>query len=40
MLLQLRDLHSACGGMAAYAVIFAAEIRRHGRDSVETVTVC
>ena len=37
MHVQLRDLHSACGGMAAYAVIFAAETSTHGRTDVETV---
>ena len=37
--MQLRDLHYACGGMAAYAVIFAAEISTHGRTDVETVII-
>lgn len=36
MLVQFRELKSACGGMAAYAVIFAAEASSHGRDSVDT----
>ena len=37
MLVQFRDLKSACGDMAAYAVIFAAEASSHGRHSVDTV---
>lgn len=37
MLVRSRDLKSACGGMAAYAVIFAAETSSHGRDSVGRV---
>ena len=37
MYVQLKDLHSACVGMAAYAVIFAAEVCTHGRTDVESV---
>ena len=36
MLVQFIDLKSDCGGMAVYAVIFAAEASSHGRDSVDT----
>lgn len=37
--MQLKNLHSACGGMAAYAVVFAVEVHNRGRKNVETLTI-
>ena len=34
--MQFRDLQKACGGMGAYAVLFAAETSKHGRESMQT----
>ena len=36
--MQFRDLQRACGGLGAYAVLFAAETSKHGRESVQTYT--
>ena len=40
VLVQLKGLQSACGGMAAYAVLFAAEVSTaHGKKDVETMVI-
>jgi hypothetical protein len=37
MLVQFRDLKSACGGISSYAVISAAEAGSHGQDCVDMI---
>ena len=38
VLMQFRDLQKACGGPGAYAVLFAVETSKHGRESVQIYT--
>lgn len=37
--MQFRNLQTACGALSAYAVPFAAETSKHGRESMQMYTL-